>query len=144
MEEEETLSGQSEHLPVCIEFQEYIQVMKDRKQGCKDVSIHHHICHPCVKQAGSLLHIFLIIRPICHSCSQRLSVGVTMQRGLAPEAVYCCFFHNTLCRQVTVFWQGPDKNTCSWKLLLEQNTYCLGLRLTLHSNLALQRDTYQQ
>lgn len=27
---------------------------------------------------------------------------------------------------------------------MEQNTYCLGLRLTLHSNLALQRDTYQQ
>lgn len=80
--------------------------------------------------------IFLIIRPVCHSCSQRLSVGVTMQRGLAPEAVHCCFFHNTLCRQVTVFGRALMKYVLLESVCL---TYCLGLRLTLHSNLALQR-----
>lgn len=32
-----------------------------------------------------------------------------MQRGSAPEAAYCCFFHDALCRQVTVFGRAPIK-----------------------------------
>lgn len=38
-------------------------------------------------------------------------MGVTKQRSLAPETVFCVlfFFHNKLCRQVTVFGRGPIK-----------------------------------
>lgn len=99
-EQEETLSEQSEHLPARgrIEFQEYIQVMKDRKQCREDAGAHHDICHPCVKQTGSLVHILYYL----HYMSQLLTKAVPGSHAAqwlgSRSSLLLFFLHNTLCR----------------------------------------------
>lgn len=112
--------------------------MKDRKQGRKDVGVHHHICHPCVKQTGSLLDIPYYPPHM----SQLLTKAVRGSHDAARLGSRSCallFFSQYAVPTSGGFWQGPDEIRALGNCFLEHNTYCLGLRLTLHSNLALQR-----